>query len=195
VPGQAAEPAALGEPAGRPDVGSKAELLDGMVGRLVATVALGLAPDLGWRDRLRALARAVRALAHRHPWAAGLLFSRPAVTPDAARGVDLVYTALLDAGVPASEVPRLERLVTTLVIGYTASETGGRFGPGDLDPRARRELLRGQPLPGHRALVRWLETPVDWGAEFEADVEDLLRLVELAAGGPPSPAGRAGCPA
>jgi hypothetical protein len=146
-------------------------------------------PDAGgqdWQQRLRNLARAARALIHDHPWAAALLFSRPAVAPDAVSTVDWVYTALLDAGVPESEVPRLERMLSTVVLGYAASETGGRFGPGDLEPRARRAFLRDQPLPGHRRLVRWLEQPVDWDAEFEADLDDLVHLVEAVAGHRPA---------
>jgi AcrR family transcriptional regulator len=179
-----------------PQVGSKAELLDGMVERLLselvppATVAGESAePGSGaggdgqdWRPRLRALAHAFRKLAHGHPWAATLLFSRPSVTPDAARVVDLVYTNLLAAGVPAPEVPRVERLVSTYMIGWVASEVGGRFGP--LDPRLRRGLVgavRAKALPGHAALARWLEPPVDWDAEFEADLDDLMRLIETAA--------------
>jgi AcrR family transcriptional regulator len=165
-----------------PHVGSKAELLDGMMGRLLAELLPPAgAGELDWRRRLRALAHAGRKLYHAHPWAAALLFSRPAVDPDAVRVVDLIYTALLEAGVPPAEVPRLERLTSTFALGYAASEVGGRFGPGDLDPRERRGLLRGQPLPGHSALVRWLEAPVDWDAEFEADLDDLLRLIEAVA--------------
>jgi AcrR family transcriptional regulator len=160
-----------------PYVGSKAALLDGMVGRLLAElVPEDAGPD--WRQRLRALARSGRALAHRHPWAAALLFARPAVAPEAVFTVDRIYTALLDAGVPDADVPRLERMVSTLVIGYAASEVGGRFGPGELDPRARRGQLPEGALPGHAALAAWLDLPVDWDAEFEADVDDLLRLVE-----------------
>lgn len=56
-------------------VSDKAELLDGMVGRLLAGL---LPPDAGkgqaWHERLTALGYAVRAMARRHPWAAGLLF-------------------------------------------------------------------------------------------------------------------------
>jgi AcrR family transcriptional regulator len=190
-----------------PQVGSKAELLDGMLERLLtelvppaatpagesATAEPGSAAEPGpavdagaedWRERLRALAHAFRKLAHGHPWAATLLFSRPSVTPDAARVVDLVYTNLLAAGVPPSAVPRVERLVSTYMIGYVASEVGGRFGPGDL--RLRRGLagaVRAQALPGHAVLARWLEPPVDWDAEFEADLDDLMRLIEAAARG------------
>jgi AcrR family transcriptional regulator len=175
-----------------PQVGSKAELLDGMVERLLTELvppaaaarepAAAGADGQDWRVRLRALAHAFRKLAHGHPWAATLLFSRPSVTPDAARVVDLVYTNLLEAGVPASEVPRVERLVSTYMIGWVASEVGGRFGPGD--PRLRRGLVgavREKALPGHAALARWLEPPVDWDAEFEADLDDLMRLIETAA--------------
>lgn len=172
-----------------PQVGSKAELLDGMLERLLTelvppSAAPADADGQDWRVRLRALAHAFRKLAHGHPWAATLLFSRPSVTPDAARVVDLVYTNLLAAGVPPSEVPRVERLVSTYMIGYVASEVGGRFVSGGLNPRARRGLVqagREGALPGHAALARWLEPKVDWDAEFEADLDDLMRLIEAAA--------------
>ena len=194
-----------------PQVGSKAELLDGMVERLLSELlpagaaagesaaaepgsssVAGAVPAAGadgedWRVRLRALAHAFRKLAHGHPWAATLLLSRPSVTPDASRVVDLVYTNLLAAGVPPPEVPRLERLVSTYMIGYVASEVGGRFGPADL--RLRRGLVgavRAKALPGHAALARWLEPPVDWNAEFEADLDDLMRLIQAAAKGSPT---------
>jgi AcrR family transcriptional regulator len=173
-----------------PQVGSKAELLDGMVERLLSELIppgaaqAANAEGQDWRVRLRALAHAFRKLAHRHPWAATLLLSRPSVTPDAARVVDLVYTNLLAAGVPAPDVPRVERLVSTYMIGYVASEVGGRFVSGELNPRARRGLVgavRANALPGHAALARWLQPPVDWDAEFEADLDDLTRLIETAA--------------
>jgi hypothetical protein len=112
----------------------------------------------------------------------------PDVSPrSAARSadtVDQIYTTLLDAGVPAPDVPRLERLISTLVLGYAASEVGGRFGPGTLDRRTRRSQLPAEALPAHHRLARWLDTPVDWAAEFEADLEDLQHLIELAAARP-----------
>lgn len=165
-------------------VSDKAELLDGMVGRLLAGL---LPPDAGkgraWDERLAALGYAVRTMARRHPWAAQLLFSRPAVTPDAVRVVDLIYTALIEAGVPDREVPRLERLIATFVIGFAASEASGRFGSGSLDPRGRRGLLPEGELPGHSRLTPWLDLPSDLDTEFEADLDDLLRLIKAVAGG------------
>ncbi|MFH9981931.1 hypothetical protein ACH4ND_22330 [Streptomyces sp. NPDC017179] len=97
------------------------------------------------------------------------------------RAVDIVYTALIEAGVPEREVPRLERLVSTFVIGFAASEASDRFAPGTLDPRSRRGRLPEGELPGHNRLGQWLDLPVDLTAEFEADLNDIRRLIEAAA--------------
>lgn len=169
-----------------PHVGDKAGLLDAMLGRLLGSVyetAPALSGAADWQERLRLFARTARSLSIGHPWVAGLLFSRPAVTPDAVTTVDLLYEALLDAGVPASQVPRTERLVSTFVVGWIASEAGGRFGPGTLDPRGRRGQLPEGALPGHDAVMPWPYEPVDWDAEFDADLDDLLRMVEHVAAG------------
>ncbi|NJP28340.1 TetR/AcrR family transcriptional regulator [Microbispora hainanensis] len=166
-------------------VGGKAELLDAMVGHLLAAL---LPPDRDrqetqrWDERLAALARAVRTMVRRHPWAAPLLFSRPAVTPDAVRTVDVIYDALIEAGVPDREVPRLERLLSTFVIGFAASEVSGRFTSGDPDPRGHRGSLPEGDFPAHARLKPWLRLPDDLATEFEADLDDVLRLIEAAAG-------------
>ena len=168
-----------------PHVGSKTALLDGMLGRVIGRMVAdaGSLPDAGddWPERLRLLLRGARQLAHLHPWMAALVFSRPSATADSASGVDLFYSTLLAAGVPPAEVPRMERLLTTLALGYGASEVGGRFTSGEGYIRSRRGELGDAPLPGHKALIHWLQTPVDWDAEFEADVDDLVRLVEATA--------------
>ncbi|MGH3203016.1 MAG: TetR/AcrR family transcriptional regulator [Streptosporangiaceae bacterium] len=161
-----------------PHVTSKDDLLDGLVGRLLAELSRPH-PAQPWRDRLRALGRSARGLAHRHPAVVPLLFARPAITPDAVLVVDSIYQALLDAGVPDAEVARVERMVSTFVLGYAISETGGRFDAGD--PRERRALLAGVELPAHRKLTEHLEATVSWDAEFEADLDDLVRLVEKVA--------------
>jgi AcrR family transcriptional regulator len=169
-----------------PHVGSKAALLDGMLGRLLDGMlppVAAAAESQDWRQRLRTIAHLARGLAHRHPWAAMLIFSRPSVAPDAVRVVDQIYAALIDAGVPDADVARVERLVSTFVIGYGASETGGRFSTGTLNPRGRRAQLAAGERPAHHALAAWLDTPVDWDAEFETDLDDLVRLVEAIASG------------
>jgi len=175
-----------------PYIGNKTALLDAMLGHLLAQLqparaeadgargAAGAGGDGTWRERLGAIAQAARAVVTAHPWAAELVFARPAVTPDSVRTVDLLYTALLEAGVPAAEVPRLERMLSTVVIGFAASEAGGRFGSAD-DPRGLRGMLPDGTLPGHAQLATALECPVDWDAEFDADIADLALLIEAVA--------------
>jgi AcrR family transcriptional regulator len=163
-----------------PHVGNKERLLDLMVGQLLGGLLPAIAPAPGgWRGALGGFARAARGLAQSHPWAVGLLFSRPSVAPDAARMIDWYYAALLDAGVPEPDVPRLERMISTFVLGYVLSEAGGRFGGPDA--RVGRGRLPEGALPAHARLAPWLERQVDWDAEFEADLDDLARLIETAA--------------
>jgi AcrR family transcriptional regulator len=175
-----------------PYVGSKAALLDGLVGRLLTelgTVAAA-APAGSWREGLRAMAGAARVVARAHPSAFALLLARPSVTADAAHAVDSVYQGLLAAGVPARHVPRLERLISTFVLGFAISEVNGRFGVGDPDLRVRR----GGGLPGHAAVAEHLDD-VDWDAEFEADLADLEAVIDARArrsGAVPPPAGPQG---
>ena len=155
-----------------PYVGSKAALLDGLVGRLLAELAVDQA-TADWREGLRVLANAMRALARRHPTAFMLLLSRPSVTPEAAAAVDAVYQGLLIAGVPPTHVPRVERMVSTFVLGFAVSEVNGRFAVDDPQLRARR----GVELPAHQALGAIL-LDVDWDAEFEADLRDLESVID-----------------
>ena len=163
-----------------PHVGSKAALLDGMMGELLGEL-LPASTTGTWRDRLTTLAHAARSLSRRHPWFAVLQFTRPAIEPDAIRVVDAIYQGLLDAGVPDAEVPRLERLVSTFIVGYGASEASGRFTVGDLAPRGRRGQLPDGALPAHHRLAAQLDTKVDWDAEFAADLADLQQLIETRA--------------
>jgi AcrR family transcriptional regulator len=125
-------------------VTDKRELLDGLVERLLLELPI---PDreLPWEQRLRELAVGLRLIASRHPDVFLLLFARPAFTPAAVRPRDAVYDALRDAGIAEELVPRAERLLSTLVLGYAASEAGGRFS-ADESVRAGEEFEWAQEL-------------------------------------------------
>jgi AcrR family transcriptional regulator len=150
-----------------PYVGNKDALLDGMVDRLLGELTPLAAPSGTWQDRLRAVAHAVRALARRHPGAYQLIMSRPSDTADARRLDEMLSAILRDARVPETDVARLERLLSTLVLGFAASEVNGRFSA---------TADRGGE--------------VDWDAEFEADLDDGIRLVEQVADRPDLASGR-----
>ena len=160
-----------------PHVQSKDDLLDGLLGRLLQEIAVP-AQASPWQDRAREFARSARAAAHRHPAVAPLVFTRPAVTREAARVVDAVYRLLLDAGVAPDQVARVERMVSTFVIGYAVSETGGRFAANE---RARRAMDPAAGLPTIARLAPLLDAPWSRDEEFEADLDDLIVMIESGA--------------
>jgi AcrR family transcriptional regulator len=139
-----------------PYVGGKDALLDGLVDLL--TLELGSKvgeelADIDWRRRLVALGRAVRSLAYAHPAAFPLLLNRQAAGASASWLLAALRGVLHDAEVPEDRIPRLARLICAFLLGYTTGEVTG-----------------GLPAtaPGHG----------DRSAEFEEDLQDLVRLVE-----------------
>ena len=107
-------------------VGDKRALLDGLVERLLVELPPP-DPGLPWAERLGAMATALRAVARRHPTVFPLLLRRPAATEGALRVREALYDTLRDAGLAELEVRRGERMLSTFMIGFAASESGGRF--------------------------------------------------------------------
>ena len=141
-----------------PYVGGKDALLDGLVEilhmELGAESGLNVvaAADMDWRPRLRALGRAVRALAARHPGAFPLLLNRSAASSSWL--IAALRAVLHDAGMPHARIPRMARMLLAFLLGYATGEvTGGLPGSG---------------------------SPESADQEFEADLADLVRLVEVA---------------
>ena len=107
-------------------VENKQDLLDGIVEGLLDEIPPP-ADDQPWDEQLSAMGQAIRATARRHPTVFPLLLQLPAATAGA-RGVrERVYRALHDAGVAEADVARVERLISTIVLGFAASEVAGRF--------------------------------------------------------------------
>jgi AcrR family transcriptional regulator len=158
---------------------NKEELLDGVLGELMSEVALPPA-DVGWREALERLAYGVREMGVRHPAAFPLLLARPAVSPAAIRSVEAVYRALLAAGIAPEEVPRMERMLSMFLLGHVASEVSGRFSGGTLDPAGRRAQFEVGELPGHEKVAAYLDHYPSADAEFRANLDDVMTLVERA---------------
>ncbi len=140
-----------------PYVGGKDALLDGLVDLLHLELGseYGDPAGIDWRQRLRALGRAVRALSRAHPGAYPLLLNRPSAGASASWLTAALRGCLHDAGVPGEQVPRLTRMICAFLLGYTVGEvTGG---------------LPADEAAGHE----------DAAAEYDADLDDLIRLVEV----------------
>lgn len=137
-------------------VRDKEDLLDGVVERLLAEAIPD--PDLPWDQRLRAMTRRFREIAARHPDTFLMLLRCPATTPGVRRVCEAICAGLSDAGVPNELIPRLERLLSAFMLGFAASEAGGRFATHDratLDADlewAQSQVARAvqAPQPQHR---------------------------------------------
>jgi AcrR family transcriptional regulator len=159
----------------------KDSLLDAMADRVIGEVFPGPFPALaGWRDRLLAAAEVARVMAREHPSVIQYAFTKPAQIPRTLRVVEFTYQALLDAGVPHAEIPRLERFVSTFVIGWALSEASGRFAASRMSRRERRELLGPDEMPAYDQVAAVRHTHADPDAEFLADFTGILDLIEAA---------------
>ncbi len=140
-----------------PYVGGKDAMLDGLVDLLHLELGAEVgqtAADIDWRLRLRALGRAVRALAFKHPGAFPLLLNRSAAGASTAWLTAALRSVLHDAGLPDDRIPRMARMICAFLLGFATGEITG-----------------GLPeVPG----------PAAGTEEFEADLTDLVRLVEVA---------------
>ncbi len=130
-------------------VKNKDDLLDGLVERLLGELRLP-EDSLPWDVRLRMLASEMRALASRRPELFGLLLQRRAVGSEAIRAREATLRALRDAGIDRKAADRLERLLSTVVMGFAFSEATGRFAGIDVDEEfdAALELLARLVVPG-----------------------------------------------
>jgi hypothetical protein len=63
----------------------------------------------------------------------GLLLTRRAVGQDATRAWEVALRALRDAGLDSEAAERMERLLSTVVMGFALSEATGRFEGIDVD--------------------------------------------------------------
>jgi AcrR family transcriptional regulator len=160
----------------------KNSLLDAMADRVIGEAFPGPYTALpGWRDRLQAAAGLARVVAREHPSVIQYAFTKPAETPGTLRVVEFTYQALLDAGVPHTEIPRLERFVSTFVMGWALSEASGRFTASRMSRQQRREMLGPDEMPAHDEVAAVCDTRADPDAEFLADFTGILDLIEAAA--------------
>lgn len=107
-------------------VENKQDLLEGIVESLLDEIAPP-SDDQPWDENLSNMGRGLRTTARRHPAVFPLLLQLPATTPGARRVRERVYGALRQAGVAETDVARVERLISTIVLGFAASEVSGRF--------------------------------------------------------------------
>jgi AcrR family transcriptional regulator len=154
---------------------SKDALLDGMVERIMAEAAAG--PEDGpWDQALIGYARSLRAALLRHPGAALLVATRPAVTPETLRTAERGLGLLCAAGFPLGRALDTINALTLLVVAHAASEVAtaavnATASAGSQDYVAG---LDEREFPLLTAAAR-TSAGTDDGARFEFAVAALIR--------------------
>lgn len=109
------------------------------VGDRLLAVALAAVPeDLAPHERMMALGRGIVAAYEAHPHVGALVACRTTQGPGEMAVVEAMLGALSEAGVPADQVPRYQRMLADTLLGYA----GLRAGYACLAEDARRRDLQ-----------------------------------------------------
>lgn len=107
-------------------IANKEALLDALVDRIFADIALP-EPGRPWREAMRDRAASARAVLARHPWALGLLDSRPTPGPALLRHHDTVLGCLRGAGFPIALTAHAISVIDAYVYGFVLTESSLPF--------------------------------------------------------------------
>jgi AcrR family transcriptional regulator len=156
-------------------VPNKDALLDGVVERVMARAESSLL-DGPWDRALTDYARSLRATLLRHPGAALLVATRPAVTAETLRAAERGLTLLCGAGFPLGRALDTLNALTLFVVAHAASEAGtaavnATAAPGSQDFVAS---LDAQQFPLLTAAAR-TSAGTDDTARFEFAIAAFIR--------------------
>lgn len=132
--------------------GSKEELMRSIADRALATVDLP-PPSADWRADLRGVASAYRDLAHRYPRLFHLHFRFHATGPADHVTSEVVYRAMLNAGLPNAEAAGLGLAFYAFLLGCGLAETEGLMKPLSLDEEIELRALNAAECPATLALI------------------------------------------
>ena len=111
-------------------VPSKDALLDELADWLFASIDL---PEIGdpWREAMTARARSARSVLTAHPWALGMMESRPNPGPALLQHHDRLLGVLMTAGFSAALATHAFSVMDAYVYGFALTETSLPFEPGN----------------------------------------------------------------
>lgn len=132
--------------------GSRERLLREAADRLLAEMPDPVR-DGGWRARLRAVADGFRGLAGRFPKAFPTIIRFHATGPADYRHGEVVYGAMVEAGLAPQDAAELGLGFYALVIGFALSEVEGMLRPASAEEVDELAALPEAEHPATRALV------------------------------------------
>jgi AcrR family transcriptional regulator len=160
---------------------SRENLLRQVADRALSTISIP-APSSDWKSDLRAVAHAYRDLAHRYPKMFHLHFRFHATGPADHMTSEVVFRAMLTAGLSDRDAAGLALSFYTYLIGFGLAETEGLMMP--LNEDEEKELQSLDPVAceaTHRLIptFKTLDSKAAFDATIDAFVFGVERRVEL----------------
>ena len=121
-------------------VRSKEQLCDLAVDGVLAEVDTRASPALGWAERVKVLARRVRAALEDHPGIAALLKTRDPLGPHSLALAEAFLTPLQEADLAARDTAQAFSLVYDYTLGFALSDRTTVNEQRVQDPATRRQL-------------------------------------------------------
>jgi AcrR family transcriptional regulator len=117
-------------------VGSKDGLLDLVFDEIIGELAVPDPDPPRWREQIKDVARAQRAISLRHPYVVQISIGRIPLGPNALRYSERMLAILRAGGLPPRLAVQGSHLLISTVNGFTLDETGVDSGDGDGAPAA-----------------------------------------------------------
>jgi AcrR family transcriptional regulator len=163
-------------------VANKDDLVDSMVDLVFSEVELPPGGD-DWKTAMRRRAISVRAALTRHPWAIGLMESRPNPGPATLRHHDAVIGSLRQAGFSIVMAAHAYSLMDSYIYGFALQQQNLPFDASDVPPAIARDFLEQFPADEYPHLAEFtvehvMKPGYDYGAEFEFGLDLILDGLE-----------------
>jgi len=164
-------------------VEDKADLLDGLVDLVVSEVETPVS-SADWKAAMRQRAISARRVFVRHPWAIGLVESRPRMGAVTLRHHEWVLGVLLGAGFPVILAGHAYGLLDSYIYGFALQEPSLTYGSPEEHAEVGQATLQ-QVTPDeypHLARVarEFIEAGTEYGAGFEFGLDLILDGIERA---------------
>ncbi len=121
-------------------VSGKEQLCDLAVDGVLAEIGTQADRALGWPERIKVLARRLRAVLENHPGIAALLKTRDPLGPHSLAVTESFLGALQQAGLPARQTAQAFSLVYDYTLGFALSDRTTVNEQRVQDPETRRQL-------------------------------------------------------
>ena len=165
-------------------VANKDDILDGLIDVVFAEIDLPTGED-GWRAAMRQRAISAREALRRHPWATGLMDSRP--TPGAAnlRHHDAVLGVLRGAGFSVELAAHAYSLLDSYIYGFALQEASLPFHTSEEAAEVAQAMMAEFPASEYPHLTEIavdhvLQPGYDYGNEYLFGLDLILDGLERA---------------